>query len=434
MARKDVTPEKKPSSGLLKKLGIGILGGVVGGLLTFGGLYLAMGSSLTNSNTSTTTTGVQNSSGETTVSNVKLDVTSDVTEAVEKVQGAVVSIINLQQSQTSDFGSIFGQQSGQDGQTEDNTSDDSTLEAASEGSGVIYKVDGETAYVVTNNHVVEGQSGLEVVLSDGTKVTGELVGTDAYTDLAVIKIASDKVETVATFGDSSALKVGEPAIAIGSPLGSDYANSVTQGIISSLNRQVTSQNDSGETVSINAIQTDAAINPGNSGGPLINVDGQVVGINSSKIASTSESTSSVSVEGMGFAIPSNDVVEIINQLESDGKVVRPALGIRTIDLSSITSQQQEQILKVPSSVTAGVVVYSVNNATPAEQAGLQQYDVITKVDDTEISSTTDLQSALYKHKVGDTITLTFYRGDEEKTATVELSVDTSINDTTESSN
>ncbi|WP_461197822.1 S1C family serine protease [Enterococcus sp. N249-2] len=434
MARKDVTPEKKPSSGLLKKLGIGILGGVVGGLLTFGGLYLAMGTSLTNSNSSTTTTGVQNSSGETTVSNVKLDVTSDVTEAVEKVQGAVVSIINLQQSQTSDFGSIFGQQSGQDGQTEDNTSDDSTLEAASEGSGVIYKVDGETAYVVTNNHVVEGQSGLEVVLSDGTKVTGELVGTDAYTDLAVIKIASDKVETVATFGDSSALKVGEPAIAIGSPLGSDYANSVTQGIISSLNRQVTSQNDSGETVSINAIQTDAAINPGNSGGPLINVDGQVVGINSSKIASTSESTSSVSVEGMGFAIPSNDVVEIINQLESDGKVVRPALGIRTIDLSSITSQQQEQILKVPSSVTAGVVVYSVNNATPAEQAGLQQYDVITKVDDTEISSTTDLQSALYKHKVGDTITLTFYRGDEEKTATVELSVDTSINDTTESSN
>ncbi len=120
-----------------------------------------------------------------------------------------MSIINLQQSQTSDFGSIFGQQSGQDGQTEDNTSDDSTLEAASEGSGVIYKVDGDTAYVVTNNHVVEGQSGLEVVLSDGTKVTGELVGTDAYTDLAVIKIASDKVETVATFGDSSALKVGE---------------------------------------------------------------------------------------------------------------------------------------------------------------------------------------------------------------------------------
>ena len=237
------------------------------------------------------------------------------------------------------------------------------------------------------------------------------------------------------FGDSDSLKVGEPAIAIGSPLGSSFANSVTQGIVSSLNRQVTNQNESGEAVSINAIQTDAAINPGNSGGPLINVEGQVIGINSSKIASTSESTSSVSVEGMGFAIPSNDVVDIINQLEKDGKVVRPALGIRTINLSSITSQQQEQILKVPSSVTDGVVVYSVNNATPAEQAGLKQYDVITKIDDTDISTTTDLQSALYKHKVGDTITVTFYRGKEEKQPKVVLSVDTSINEqSTDSSN
>ncbi|MCY7004234.1 S1C family serine protease, partial [Enterococcus faecium] len=201
---------------------------------------------------------------------------------------------------------LFGQQE------ESSSSDDSNLEAYSEGSGVIYKKDGNTAYVVTNNHVVDGQQGLEVLMKDGTKVKAELVGTDAYSDLAVLKINSDKVETVASFGDSSALKVGEPAIAIGSPLGSEYANSVTSGIISSLNRQVTSTNESNETVNINAIQTDAAINPGNSGGPLVNIEGQVIGINSSKIASTSESTSNVSVEGMGFAIPSNDVVNIIN--------------------------------------------------------------------------------------------------------------------------
>ena len=427
MVRKNVTPGRKPSSGLLKKLGIGILGGVVGGLLTFGGLYLAMGSSLTSPVT-TATSGVQDNNGQTKVSNVKYDVNSDVTKAVEKVQGAVVSIINLQQNNANGLEGLFGsgQQGGQGSGTE-NSGDDSSLEASSEGSGVIY--------IVTNNHVVEGQDGLEVVLSDGTKVKAELVGTDAYTDLAVLRISSDKVDTVASFGDSDSLKVGEPAIAIGSPLGSSFANSVTQGIVSSLNRQVTNQNESGEAVSINAIQTDAAINPGNSGGPLINVEGQVIGINSSKIASTSESTSSVSVEGMGFAIPSNDVVDIINQLEKDGKVVRPALGIRTINLSSITSQQQEQILKVPSSVTDGVVVYSVNNATPAEQAGLKQYDVITKIDDTDISTTTDLQSALYKHKVGDTITVTFYRGKEEKTAKVVLSVDTSINEqSTDSSN
>ncbi|HGL5622833.1 TPA: S1C family serine protease, partial [Enterococcus faecium] len=207
--------------------------------------------------------------------------------------------------QSSGFGGLFGQQE------ESSSSDDSNLEAYSEGSGVIYKKDGNTAYVVTNNHVVDGQQGLEVMMKDGTKVKAELVGTDAYSDLAVLKINSDKVETVASFGDSSALKVGEPAIAIGSPLGSEYANSVTSGIISSLNRQVTSTNESNETVNINAIQTDAAINPGNSGGPLVNIEGQVIGINSSKIASTSESTSNVSVEGMGFAIPSNDVVNII---------------------------------------------------------------------------------------------------------------------------
>lgn len=251
---------------------------------------------------------------------------------------------------------------------------------------------------MTNNHVVEGQDGLEVVLKDGTKVTAELVGTDAYTDLAVLKIASDKVDTVATFGDSSELKVGEPAIAIGSPLGSQYANSVTSGIVSSMNRQVTNTTESGQTVNINAIQTDAAINPGNSGGALVNVEGQVIGINSSKIASTASSSSDVSVEGMGFAIPSNDVVTIINQLEKDGKVTRPALGITMRDLSTISSGQQEQILKVPNSLTNGVVVLSVVNATPAEKAGLKQYDVITEIDGKEVTSTTELQSALYKKK------------------------------------
>ena len=179
------------------------------------------------------------------------------------------------------FEGLFG---GNEGTQDSSGNNGNDLEAASEGSGVIYKKDGKTAYVVTNNHVVDKAQGLEVVLSDGTKVKGELVGTDAYTDLAVIKISSDKVDQVAEFGNSSKITVGEPAIAIGSPLGSDYANSVTQGIISSVNRNITNKNESGETININAIQTDAAINPGNSGGPLINIEGQVIGINSVKIA------------------------------------------------------------------------------------------------------------------------------------------------------
>lgn len=410
---------KTKSSSLVKKIGISLLSGVVGGALSFGGLYYIANGNQSSSSTSSASSTT--SSGKTTVSNVTYNVTSDVTTAVSKVQDAVVSIINLQSTSSNDqLGGLFGSDES------NSSSNDSTLETASEGSGVIYKKSGDTAYIVTNNHVVEGQKELQVVLADGTKVTATLVGTDSYTDLAVLKISSSKVTTVATFGDSSALKVGEPAIAIGSPLGSEYANSVTEGIISSLNRQVTSTNDEGESVSINAIQTDAAINPGNSGGPLINIEGQVVGINSSKIASSSSSSSGVSVEGMGFAIPSKDVVTIINQLEENGKITRPALGISMYDLSSISSEQQEEILKVPSTVTQGVVILNVANGTPAEKAGLEKYDVITKIDGKDITSTTELRAALYAKSVGDTMKIAFYRESKEKTVTVELTVDQSI--------
>ncbi|MGI6156665.1 MAG: S1C family serine protease [Enterococcus lemanii] len=410
MSRKDVTPNQ---NNLFKKFGIGLAGGILGGMLVLGGFY-AFGTP--NGNGSSGTTNTTTTQGGATVSNVKVGVTSDVTQAVEKVQGAVVSVINLQGSQSNSLEDIFGSRN------QKNTDD--TLQAVSEGSGVIYKKEGNFAYIVTNNHVVDGQQGLEVMLKDGSKVEAELIGTDAFTDLAVLKIAADKVDTVATFGDSDALKVGEPAIAIGSPLGSQYANSVTQGIISSLNRPVQSTNDAGELVSINAIQTDAAINPGNSGGALVNISGQVIGINSSKIASSSGS--GVSVEGMGFAIPSNDVVAIIQQLEEKGQVVRPALGVSMIDLSNISVQQQRQILGLPESVTSGVVIRSVNGATPAEKAGLEQYDVITAIDGNPITSSMELRAALYKKAVGDTMEITFYRGDKEQTVTVELNVDQSI--------
>ena len=256
-----------------------------------------------------------------------------------------------------------------------NNGSDSDLSIASEGSGVVYKKDGNSAYVVTNNHVVDGAS--QIMLSDGTKVVGELVGTDTYSDIAVVKIASDKVTTVAEFADSDKVTVGETAIAIGSPLGTDYANSVTQGIVSSLSRKVTMTNDEGDTISTNAIQTDAAINPGNSGGALINIEGQVIGINSSKISSTSDSGSGNSVEGMGFAIPANDVVKIINQLEANGKVIRPALGITMANLSDLSTTTISR-LNIPTSVTSGIVVASVQSGMPAEGT-LKKYDVITKM-------------------------------------------------------
>lgn len=419
MQKKDVTPDSdKKQNGLFKKFGIGLLGGLLGGALAFGGVYALTDQN--SSNSPTTTNSVKSNKGDSKVTNVNLDVSSDVTKAVDKVKKSVVSVINLQSpsqnSDASDFGSLFG-----GNEDSASKSDGSDLQPASEGSGVIYKKDGKTAYVVTNNHVVDQAKGLEVVLDDGTKVQGELVGTDSYTDLAVIKISSDKVDSIAEFGNSDNLKIGEPALAIGSPLGSAYANSVTQGIISSLNRNIQNENN-GQAININAIQTDAAINPGNSGGPLVNIKGQVIGINSVKIV---QSESQVSVEGMGFAIPSNDVVNIINQLEKDGKVTRPALGITMEELTNVSTQQRKEILKLPETVQMGVLVRSVQTATPADKAGLERYDVITKIDDKEIDSVTDLQSALYKKKVGDNMKITFYRDGKEKSVTVDLTIDAS---------
>ena len=419
--RKDVTPgSTNTKNGFFRRFGTGLLGGVIGGALILGGAYAVNETNLFSSDATpaTTQSTTKNNSENTKVSNISYDVNSDVSKAVEKVGSSVVSVINLQKpAQSSNRSGIFG------GVLEEGNTDSTSNElvAASEGSGLIYKKDGKTAYIVTNNHVVDGAEGLEVLLPDGTKVKGELVGTDSYTDLAVIKISSDKVDTVAEFGNSDKLKIGEPALAIGSPLGSEYANSVTQGIISSLNRNIQNENN-GQLININAIQTDAAINPGNSGGPLVNIEGQVIGINSVKIV---QSNSEVSVEGMGFAIPSNDVVTIINQLEKDGKVTRPALGVSMKDISEITTQQREEILKLPDTVKNGVLIASVQSATPADKAGLEKMDVITKMDGKEVTSVTDLQNALFKKKVGDTMDVTFYRDGKEKTAKVDLTIDQS---------
>ena len=339
---------------------------------------------------STTSSGIRTES-------VSYNNTNSTTEAVKKVQNAVVSVINY----------------GQNPNADDLNSQDAI---SGEGSGVIYKKDNQYAYIVTNNHVVSGATSLDIQLADGSKVSGELVGADAYSDIAVIRIAASKAPAVAQFGDSSKVNVGETAIAIGSPLGTDYANSVTQGIISSLSRNVNLTTDDGQAVSTNALQTDAAINPGNSGGPLINIEGQVIGITSSKISVSGEA--GVSVEGMGFAIPANDAVKIIEQLEKNGSVSRPALGIQMTNLSNLSSYGVNR-LNIPDNVTGGVLVRSVQSGMPAD-GKLQQNDIITKVDNTDINTTSDLQSALYSHSLNDNIKITFIRDGKESTATIKL--------------
>ena len=384
----------KSSSNLLKKLGnitlifvVGFLGGILGTFLT------------SNSSTSNTESKQVHS---TTVKTAYKNTTS-TSEAVDKVKNAVVSVITY--SDSSNQG-LFEKEENSDSQI------------SSEGSGVIYKKEGKYAYLVTNTHVINGAKKVDILLADGNKVPGEVVGSDVYSDIAVVRISADKAKAVAEFGDSNQLTVGETAIAIGSPLGTDYANSVTQGIISSQGRNVNLKADNGQNISTRALQTDAAINPGNSGGPLINIQGQVIGITSSKISNNGQT----SVEGMGFAIPANDVVNIIKQLEEKGKVVRPALGIQMMDLSNLSTSDLSQ-LKLPEKISGGVLVRSTLENMPASDK-LQRYDVITKIDDTDIESTADLQSVLYSHQINDTIKVTFYRDGKQQTTSIKLTKST----------
>ena len=404
-------------SATMKVAIVGLVAGLVGGGAAAGGVAYLNNSGMLAPSAVTT--------GKTTpvkVSNSNVKGTSDATKAFNKVSGAVVSVINLQKQQSLGD-SMFGGLTSDYGNSSSKNSDSSDLQTASEGSGVIYKKQGGTAYIVTNNHVVAGSNALQVLLSDGTKLTAILVGTDEQTDLAVLKIDSAKVSEVADFADSSKIEPGQAVLAIGSPLGSEYATSVTEGIISATKREVDATDESGNSLGkATVIQTDAAINPGNSGGPLVNLAGQVVGINSMKLASSSDGTS---VEGMGFSIPSDTVVSIINELEKNGKVERPALGVTMVDLSNVSTSDQSSVLKLPTSVSGGVVVMGTTDGSAAAEAGLKKYDVITKIDDTEITGSGDLRDALYKHKVGDTIKISYYRDGKEKTVDAKLTKTTS---------
>ncbi|MBS6256513.1 MULTISPECIES: S1C family serine protease [Megasphaera] len=265
------------------------------------------------------------------------------------------------------------------------------------GSGVIFD---KAGYIVTNNHVVGTAKTVIVSLADGQSTEGTVVGRDARTDLAVVKINMDNLP-VAEFGDSDSLQVGEPAIAIGNPLGLEFQGTVTVGVISSLNRTI-----GAEGQSMKLIQTDAAINPGNSGGALVDADGKVIGINSAKI-------SQEGVEGLGFAIPINAARPILQDLITNGKVVRPYLGLYGLD--------QQMAARFGMQLNAqGIYVYRVVPGGPLDQAGLQHGDVIVKLDGTDVKDFASLQSVMDKHKVGDSVTVDYTRNGMNREATIVL--------------
>lgn len=398
-----------------------LIAGLIGGGIAFG-----VGNYINNrqAESETAVPSGSNSTGTTKTSNVNVNVSSQSEKAYNSIKNAVVTVINLKKESSNSNNSLYGSIFGNSSSSSNSSSKSNNLETYAEGSGVIYKKSGNAAYVVTNNHVISGSNAVEIIMSNGKKLSAKVVGKDSVTDLAVLKINSSEVSTVASFGNSNSIKVGETALAIGSPLGSDYATSLTQGIISAKKRTVATTNESGqETGEATVIQTDAAINSGNSGGPLINLAGQVVGINSMKLASSG--SSGTSVEGMGFAIPSNEVVTIINQLIEKGKIVRPAIGASLLDLTDITASQQKSILKLPSKVTEGAVIYNTYASSPARNAGLKKYDVVTNLDGTKITSVATLRDKLYKLKVGDSVKISWYRGSTLKTGIIKLTETTS---------
>src|SRR5690625_2801383 len=327
---------------------------------------------------------------------VSVDVTTQVTEVVEKVLPTVVGVTNIQHR--ADF---WRQQ---------------TENEAGTGSGVIYKKDDQYAYIITNHHVIDRADIIEVVLADETTVEADLLGSDLFTDLAVLRIDGSNVDKVIERGSSDTIKVGEPAIAIGNPLGHMFSGSVTKGVISGTKRTIPLDfnNDGRADWQAEVIQTDAAINPGNSGGALINIDGQLIGINSMKI-------NQASVEGIGFAIPIDSAWPIIEELETTGEVTRPFLGVEIYSLDDVPKSEWSRTLKLPEEVEGGVYIWSVEPFSPADQAGLTRLDVITELDGKKVMRSVDLRKVLYQDKKsGEEMDFVFYRDGRRREVTIVL--------------
>lgn len=278
------------------------------------------------------------------------------------------------------------------------------------GSGFVYKVDDKYAYILTNQHVISSGSTIEITNIDKSTYEATLVGSDEYSDIAVLKVDKDKVLAVATLGSSEDSKLGDRIFTVGSPLGKDYMGSVTSGIISGLNRTITT--DNGTTMEV--IQVDAALNPGNSGGPLANINGEVIGINSLKLVEDE-------IEGMGFAIPIELAKTIAEKLEQSGSVERPMLGISLLDVTS-TYQLYKYNITLSEEIDEGAVVVEVSDNTPASKADLKKGDVILAINDTDVKNVAGLKTELYKYSVGDTITIKYYRNNSIKQVKVKLDV------------
>ena len=327
---------------------------------------------------------------------------NQIADVVAEAQNSVVGIHNYQMVTASTgnnggygwpFYYYFGGQDGQGGQ--DDRQPEQVERLAGSGSGFIYSADG---YVITNYHVVENASRVTVVLGE-EEIDATVVGYDSVQDIALLKVDRTGLPTV-KLGDSDAVRTGEFVIAIGSPLGDELAGTTTFGMVSYANRTLVI-----DGALVNMIQTDAAINSGNSGGALLNIDGEVIVVNSRKTSGST--TSGATTEGIGFAIPINEVRATADELIATGKITRPGLGIT----GQVVSGYYDY-------VPSGIMVATITEGSPAQEAGMRVQDIITAVDGQQISSFSELRAALYAHKVGDTITVTVFR----ESKSIDLSV------------
>lgn len=284
----------------------------------------------------------------------------------------------------------------------------------STGTGFVYKKTGGKGYIMTNNHVVDDANNVKIIYSNGTTTTADILGKETYSDIAVLTVKDDTVLSVVSLGDSTKMRLGDTVFTIGSPLGSEYSGTVTRGILSNKDRLVAVSLTSGSTSDwiMKVLQTDAAINPGNSGGPLLNINGEVIGINSLKLVENE-------IEGMGFAIPIEDAIYYAEILEKGEKISRPYMGIGMLDISNPYSLRYYGI-NIDSSVTSGVVITEVEKNSPAYKAGLQKGDVIYQINDEDVNSIAEFRYVLYKSRPGDMITLKYYRGADKKSVNVKL--------------
>ena len=270
----------------------------------------------------------------------------------------------------------------------------------STGTGFIYKEDENNGYLITNHHVIEGGNKFIITLSEGEETEATLLGSDEYSDIAVLKIPKESVKKVAKLGESANMEIGDTVFTVGSPMGKEYMGTVTKGILSGKNRtvKITTTNSS---LMLEVLQTDAAINPGNSGGPLVNINGEVIGVNSMKLVEDR-------IEGMGFAIPMEIVTTLIDKLEKGEKIERPLIGIEMADIENTFTLYRQGII-IPEDITQGVVVVKVSDNYPAGKAGLKKGDIILSINDTQIEDSIHFKYLLYKYNIGDEITIKYYR-------------------------